>query len=232
MCYISNCSAAKPRLYPAPQRQRESCAWDSGCIKPWGPGPELAEVSGKLSTDFNGLWLKPYLSYSSQMIYETVSVEALKELDERFAFPATGYIPCWSIRLSQKWVALNWRGKIPYVIEAQGIDFFQQGKKQMPPAALCLFLGSKRCSLEQNHQVLSFWCCNWHWKNLAWGWVECVCESLEGWCFVNILLMHFGLSQLHATAVKNWGEILLEVTVDLIPWLQQNWEQKLAPWTL
>lgn len=40
-------------------------------------------------------------------------------------------------------------GKIPYVIEAQGTDFFQHGKKQMPPAALCLFLGSKVCSLEK-----------------------------------------------------------------------------------
>lgn len=57
---------------------------------------ELAEVSGKLSTDFGGLWIKPYLSYSSQLIYEAVA--ALKELDERFAFPATGYILCWSVR--------------------------------------------------------------------------------------------------------------------------------------
>lgn len=57
----------------------------------------MGEVSGKLSVDFSGFWIKTYLSYSNQMIYEAVLVAALKELDERFAFPATGYIPCWSV---------------------------------------------------------------------------------------------------------------------------------------
>lgn len=83
------------------------------------------------------------------MIYETISVAALKELDECFAFPATGYIPCWSIRTVTEMGCTQLTGKIPYVIEAQGTDFFQHGKKQMPPAALCLFLGSKVCSLEK-----------------------------------------------------------------------------------
>lgn len=134
---------------------------------------ELAGVSGKLSTDFSGLCIKPHLSHPSQLIYEAVA--ALKELDEGFAFPNTGCTLCWSVRAVTEVSCTSLTGRIPCVIGAQGIDFFQQGKKQTPSAALCLFLGSKRCSLEQNHRVLSFWCCNSHWNNLAWGWVESVC---------------------------------------------------------
>lgn len=48
-------------------------------------GPTPAEVTWKLSIYFTGLWARPYLSYSSQMIYEAISAAALKELDEHFA---------------------------------------------------------------------------------------------------------------------------------------------------
>lgn len=64
-------------------------------------------------------------------------------------------------------------------------------------------LGRKRCSLEQNHRALSFWC-NWCWKNSAWSWAGfLVFVCLEGWWFQRILLVHFSLLQLHwKTEVK------------------------------
>lgn len=90
---------------------RESCTWGSGCIKPQGPGPQLTEISGKISSIFSGLWFKPYLSYYSRIIYETVSVGSLEEAGLMLCLPSHRVHTVYILRPSQKWVALNWQEK-------------------------------------------------------------------------------------------------------------------------
>lgn len=70
-------------------------------------GPTLAEVTWKLSIYFAGLWARPYLSYSSQMIYEAISAAALEELDEHFASQSQGTYRAAQAGLSQKWFVLT-----------------------------------------------------------------------------------------------------------------------------